>query len=595
MTMSLRTVVYLRKSTKDKDEKQIHSIERQMRDIQEHVERWNKLYPPHEQLFFDPEKDLIAEDASAKHPGRPKFGEMVERIRKGKYDVLLCTDLNRLSRNAVDTGTLVQLLEDECLQRVQTRDQRYGTTPTDKFVFSLFLSVSKFENDQRAVSTKSGMANQKSRGETTHRAPLGYVNMGEKKGRRWVDKDPKSFDGVKRLWELMQTGDYTIADIYREAGRLGVTYQTRNGRKQLTETAFRTVFQNRYYLGQVQMTDDDGIVTWVSGKHAAMVTEEQFQRVQIILQGRGYRHQQLTRAPSIEAILSEVLLCGKCTTVTNGIEKQSKMTYEGKVRCTCGHCKHRFPKGVREACPECGEAITASTKIDGHRYYRCCKKRSSEACSHDFYGMGKSAKNVKAEEIEAFLDAQISKLYISDSLFEVLRRQLYTLWLQSNHDLEKQIDALEARKASVVSARRKMRGKILADGVSSTTEQEDVEFLLDDARNSEATLDRQIEELSELEEETFERAWQTLQAMRDAKSVLGDPSMDLEPKRRLILSMVSNLTISDDKWIINWKKPFDTAANVGIVKMAKPKAGAISGGSNLKWLPELDSNQQPPR
>ena len=593
--MALKTVIYLRKSTKDKDEKQIHSIERQLRDIKDYIEKYNQIYEPHERLLFDPEKDLITEDASAKIVGRPKFNEMIERIKRHKYDVLLCTDLNRLSRNAIDTGVLVQLLEDEYLERIQTREQRYGTSPADKFVLQLFLAAGKLENDQRAVNTKSGMANQKSRGETTHRAPLGYVNAGHKKGRRWVEKDPKAFNGVKRLWDLMQTGDYTIADIHRVAMDMGVTYQGREGRKQPTQTTYRTVFQNRYYLGQVKMVDLDGAVTWVKGNHPAMVTEEQFERVQVLLQSRGYRHQQLTRAPSIEAILNEILLCGKCTTVVNGIEKRSKMIYEGKVRCTCGKCGHRFPRGDRDACPECGEPVTASTGIDSHRYYRCCKKRSSEACAHDFYATGKQMKNVKAEEVEAFLDAQISKLYISDALFEVLRRQLYTLWLQRNEDIEGQIACLEDRKNNVVQGRRKMRRKVLEDDMVSDTEREDTSFLLDDARKEEEGLAERIEELREREEESFEKAWQTLQAMRDAKSVLGDPAMDIEPKRRLVLSMVSNLTITDDKWVIEWKKPFDTAAKAGIVKMAKPKAGAIAGGDKSKWLPRLDSNQRPCR
>lgn len=585
--MPLRTVIYLRKSTKDKDEKQIHSIERQMRDITEYVEKYNQLFSD-EQLSFNPKKDIVTEDASAKViGGRPKFNEMIEKIKKHQYDVLLCTELSRLSRNVVDSGTLVRLLEEKYLQRIQTKDQRFQSTPTDQFVLQLFLAVAKLENDQRALNTKSGMANQKSRGETTHRAPLGYVNVGEKKGRRWVEKDAESWDSVRRLWELFLTGDYTISDIYREANTMGVTYLNKGKRKIPTETTYRTMFRNRYYCGQVKKTDEEGEVIWVPGKHPAMITEDEFERAQVILQSRGYRHQKITRAPSIEAILNEILLCGKCKTIVNGTEKQSKMIYEGKRRCICSRCKHRFPVGDRTVCPKCNEPITEATKRDEHRYYRCCKKRSSEACAHDFYGTGKSMKNVKADKVEQFLDEHISKLYISDALFEVLRRQLYTLWLQSNEDLARQIKALEDRKSGVIEGRRKMRKKTLESSELTETEQEDTDYLMEDARREEIDIEGQIEELREKEEDQFERAWQALQALREAKSVLGDPAMGIEPKRRLVLSMVSNLTITDDKWIINWKKPFDAVAKATIVKRGRPKSGTTSGGGDSKWLRRL--------
>src|SRR5690606_24518375 len=116
--------------------------------------------------------------------------------------------------------------------------------------------------------------------------------------------------------------------------------------------------------------------------------------------------------------------------------------------------------GVRAECPNCRELITEKTKIDSHRYYRCCKKKSSDACMHAFYD-NELRKNVKAEDVERFLDEKVSKLYISDSLFEVLRRQLYTLWLQSNEDLKKQIDSLEDQKAGVIDGRREMHKKVL--------------------------------------------------------------------------------------------------------------------------------------
>lgn len=598
--MALRTIIYIRKSSKDKDEKQIHSIPRQTNDIFAYVERHNKLQEPSEQLTFDPEKDVIKEDASGKIVGeRPKFLAMIERIQKGKYDVLLCHELSRLSRNAVDTGTLVQLLEPHektkiaPLKRIQTKDKVFYATPTDKFTLGLFLMVAKFENDQRALNTKSGMANQKSKGETTNRAPLGYINCGEKKGRRWVELDPETCEGVRRLWELFATSDYAVTDIKEEADGLGITYLSRGKRRVPTESAYRSMLRNRYYCGEIKNTDPDTKeVTWVPGKHPAMVTHEEFNKVQLVLQSRGYKHHQLTKPSSIEAILDEILVCGKCQTEVNGIKKQTKMTFEQKTRYTCGRCKFRFSSAERKPCPECGEPIGATTKTDQHRYYRCCKKSSAQACSHDFYGTGVPSKNLRAEDIEKILDEHISRLKITDSLFEVLRRQLFTLWLQSNQVVVKQIKELEDQKKGIVSKRREKRRKVLEEEKTMTrTAREDAEFLMDEDRRDEEDIDDQIKELREQEGEQFEKAWQAMQALREAKSVFSSDAIDFEPKRNLVLSMISNLTIYDKKWTINWKKPFDAVAKASIAKRGRPKAGMDSDGSNLNWLPRLDSNQ----
>jgi len=57
---------------------------------------------PSERLVFG-DDDIIKEDFPAKKPGRPKFNEMIARIKKRKYDVLLAHEPSRLSRNAYDT------------------------------------------------------------------------------------------------------------------------------------------------------------------------------------------------------------------------------------------------------------------------------------------------------------------------------------------------------------------------------------------------------------------------------------------------------------------------------------------------------------
>lgn len=591
--MSLRTIIYLRKSTQDKDEKQIHSIPRQQRDIEEFVERYNAVHPPEERLKYG-EEDIVVEDASAKYPGRQRFGEMVTAIRKRKYDVLLCTELSRLSRNAVDTGTLVQLLEEGHLKRIQTKDKTFGATPTDKFTLGLFLMVSKFENDQRALNTQSGMYNQKMKGETTHRASMGYINCGTEKGRKWVEQDPLTWDSVRRVWDMMLTGNYAITDLKREGDAMGITIAKGDRREMPHESAYRYMFSNKYYAGYVKVTDrETGTVQWVKGKHPDMVTEEEFDRVQLILQGRGYKHQKLVRPASIESILNEILVCGKCFTETNGVRRPTKMMFEQKRRITCENCGFRYSSAEDKPCPQCSAAVKMFSNVKVHRYYRCCKKHASKSCSHDFKGDGNSTKSLPAEVIEQYLDERISRLHITDKLFVVLKRQLYTLWLQDNENMAKQRTRIREDIRKLEQERVKIMRQGLDKDHMNDVEREDHEHLLDDNRTQQEALEEQLEMLRNVEVEQYERAWQTLQALTEAKSVLNSPDLLLAPKRNLILSMVSHLKITDNKMEIEWKKPFDVVANAAIAKNGKNQSGIGSDGGKFNWLPRLDSNQRP--
>jgi DNA invertase Pin-like site-specific DNA recombinase len=172
----------MRKSSEDETEKQAESIIRQKRDIASYLER-NALDDEMNRLDVR-EEDIHHEDVSAKKLGRKEFTKVVEKIKKGRglYKVLLCTELTRLSRNPIDNGTVVSLMDDReekndrYLEQVRTLDQTFRANPTDKFTLSLFLSVAKFENDMRAKNTSSGMQNRKSQGATTNRAPCGYIN-----------------------------------------------------------------------------------------------------------------------------------------------------------------------------------------------------------------------------------------------------------------------------------------------------------------------------------------------------------------------------------------------------------------------------------
>lgn len=64
---------------------------------------------------------------------------------------------DRLSRNAGDLGSLVDLMDSNKLQQIRTYGQSFSNTPNEKFLLMILCSQVKLENDNRGVNVKRGI------------------------------------------------------------------------------------------------------------------------------------------------------------------------------------------------------------------------------------------------------------------------------------------------------------------------------------------------------------------------------------------------------------------------------------------------------
>ena len=96
----IRYCLYARKST-ESDEQQALSIDSQVKEMSAIAERLNLNVVT-----------IKRESHSAKESGqRPVFKKLLEEVRKGTYDGILTWAADRLSRNAGDLGSLVDLMD----------------------------------------------------------------------------------------------------------------------------------------------------------------------------------------------------------------------------------------------------------------------------------------------------------------------------------------------------------------------------------------------------------------------------------------------------------------------------------------------------
>ena len=151
--MSEKYILYVRKST-DVEDKQVLSIEAQIVELRKFAADNNLQVV-----------DTIIEKKSAKIPGRPKFGKMLQRIEAGEASGILAWHPDRLARNSIDGGQIVYLLDQTRLSSLKFPSFWFENTSQGKFMLSIAFGQSKYYVDNLSENTKRGLRQKVRRGE----------------------------------------------------------------------------------------------------------------------------------------------------------------------------------------------------------------------------------------------------------------------------------------------------------------------------------------------------------------------------------------------------------------------------------------------
>ncbi len=121
--------LYARKSSEE-DERQALSIDSQIKEMMSIAQR--------EGLDIT---EIRRESHSAKASGaRPVYKQLLADIRLGKFSGILTWAPDRLSRNAGDLGSLVDLMDQGLLKEIRTHGQRFTNNPNEKFLLMILCS-----------------------------------------------------------------------------------------------------------------------------------------------------------------------------------------------------------------------------------------------------------------------------------------------------------------------------------------------------------------------------------------------------------------------------------------------------------------------
>lgn len=317
---NIKYFIYARKSSESED-RQVLSIESQKSELLELIKR--------DQLGI---ADIKEEAHSAKAPGRPVFNDLLDGIEASKGQGLIVWNVDRLSRNSVDTGRLIYLLDIGKLQEIVTPSQVFRNTPNDKFLLSLLCSQAKLENDNKGINVKRGLKAKAERGIYPCPAPTGYLNNKyAERGNKTVEIDPDRFDLLRKMLEVVASQKSRPLEALR-IGNEEWGFRTKDGKK-LSRSGWYHILTNPFYAGSFQYPLNSG--NWYEGIHEAMISKDQFDLIQIILGNKGR-----PRPKTHEFAFTGLMRCGECNASITCEEKFKTNKGNGKLhhwvyyRCT---------------------------------------------------------------------------------------------------------------------------------------------------------------------------------------------------------------------------------------------------------------------
>lgn len=269
----------------------------------------------------------IFEDAgfSAKNTDRPKYQEMMTRVRNREFSHILVWKIDRISRNLIDFCEMYEEIKKYDTAFISKNEQFDTSSAMGEAMLKIILVFAELERKLTGERVLSVMIDRASKGMWNGGfAPYGYEF---KEGDIFPSIHPDESVLVRYIFDLYEDIESSVAVARKlhESGHL-----TRNGNIWGCEAVYR-ILRNPFYIGTYRYNyrkgsdaprkrKDSGEWIVVEDNHTGIIEKEQFDRVQEIMKTNHRGGSQAHRKNSGKHIFSSMLFCEIC----NGRYKPTK-------------------------------------------------------------------------------------------------------------------------------------------------------------------------------------------------------------------------------------------------------------------------------
>ncbi len=340
---ALRYVIYTRKST-DRSEKQERSIPDQIHACRQLASSLGLNYS----------SEIIHEEKSAKiSANRTKFRSMIDDIRDGRYDGIITWSPDRLARNMMEAGELIDLLDKGVIRDIKfANGHTFNNEPSGKMLLGIAFVMAKQYSDQHSQNVKRAVTRITAEGKVFDRAKHGYY----KDSQGYPRPDGENWHLLKSAFGMRIYDKMPLEDIAKWLTQQGYPLRTEHtDRRQIVinRTFLSDLFREPYYAGA--LIHGDQIINLVEkADFQPMLTVEEFDNLcrENGLKKRFTLTEIIRPKGSVKAdFLRGVVTCGEChRTMSTGLT--SKKMSDGQTRryfyfrCDTPKCKY-YSKSVR--------------------------------------------------------------------------------------------------------------------------------------------------------------------------------------------------------------------------------------------------------
>jgi site-specific DNA recombinase len=342
----IRYCLYARKST-ESDEMQALSIDSQVKEMMAIAERQNLNIVT-----------IKREAHSAKDSGqRPVFKELLEEIRNGTYDGIMAWAPDRLSRNAGDLGSLVDLMDQKKLVHIQTYGQTFSNSPNEKFLLMILCSQAKLENDNKSQNVKRGLRARVEMGLWPCRPLTGYTKFKRMDQKCESVIDPERASIIKQMFEKVAYDGWSGRKLHHWL-KYDVNFRTETDMHLSLGNVYR-ILEAHFYYGRFEFPKDSG--KWYNGSHEPIITKELFDLVQEKIKSQTLE----PRGEQKEFAFTKIMTCGLCGSGITAEEKFKHLKNGGTNRYVYYKCTRiRDPHCPNDRITEDDLALQLQSLVD---------------------------------------------------------------------------------------------------------------------------------------------------------------------------------------------------------------------------------------
>ncbi|MCX6753002.1 MAG: recombinase family protein [Candidatus Nomurabacteria bacterium] len=524
----LKPCNYNRKSSESED-KQMLSILSQIDEAQR-ISSYYKL--PNFLKIFKESKSAKKEFL------RPDFMEMIDLIKKGIIDSIVCWKLDRLARNMTEGGMIIDLLSSGVLKAIITHDKVYYPSDNVLLMSVEFGQGKQFVKDL-SVNVKRGQTKKASMGIPHGCASLGFLNdKTEEKGNRNWKLDEEKFWKIKKIFELFLTGTYSAGKLHKyaiEELKLTTVKRKRIGGNLITLSRIYEILKDPIYAGYFFL---GGEKYELDKNLPRIITESNRNKVLQLLSKKN-----IPKIQHHQSLYSGFLLS----------DQNDFMGQDIKFQLICD-CKYKFAYRDKNNCPKCNKEINKlnNPKYLIKSYYYNVRKKKNKI---PYKGLNEE---YITKEVKQYFNENLT---FSNSLLNWSKKYIHELKDKEINDNILVRKDKENRKNDFENKKRKTRELLRDNKITSEEYNEDLVLLKQEYQDTQEPLK---------ENDWYTEMIEITDIIEKIDEILENGTF--ESKRSILSRAGSNLVWNEEKLNISNSKAINTLIEgIKHIKLKYPK------------------------